>query len=101
MKPYNWINEVLSGIGLALGIDLVQTKEILGIILIGLNILVLVISLIMKFASWFNEAKEDGKITSEEIKEGVEILKEGIEYISKELPKKGEKHDSKGKNRQD
>lgn len=96
-----WINEVLSGIGIVIGIDLATTKEVLGIILVGLNILVLVISVVLKFVSWYTDAKEDGKITSEELKEGAEILKEGIENISKELPKKGEKDDSKGKNRQD
>lgn len=85
MKWYNWINEVLSGVGIVLGIDISSTKDVLGLILVILNIAVLVISLIIKIITWFKEAKKDGKITNEEIKDVLDILSGGIDDINKHI----------------
>ena len=65
MKATSWANEILSGIGIALGIDIATTKDFLGLILVGANILVLIISLVLKMIDWFKKAKEDGKITKQ------------------------------------
>lgn len=102
-KWYNWINEVLSGVGIIIGADLTQTKEILGIVVMVLNIIVLILSVLLKLYSWYKKSSADGKITREEMEEGANILKEGIDEITSALPddKKGESHDSKGKTRQD
>lgn len=88
MKAISWANEILSGIGIALGIDIATTKDFLGLILVGANILVLIISLVLKMIDWFKKAKEDGKITKDEVKEGVDIVNSGIEDINKQLEEK-------------
>ncbi|MBO7733474.1 MAG: hypothetical protein J6S67_12995 [Methanobrevibacter sp.] len=96
----NWINEILSTIGIVLGVDISTTKDVFGLILVILNILVLIISLILKIISWYQKAKEDGKIDKEEIKEGIDIIVDGVKQIEESLPKdkEEEKDESQGKN---
>lgn len=88
----NWINEVLSTAGIILGVDISLTKDILGIVLVSLNILVLIISLCLKLLAWWKKAKEDGKITEDEIQEGIDIVNDSLKDINKEdkQPQKGE-----------
>lgn len=93
MKTKMWANEVLSGIGMILGIDIVTTKEVLGIALIVVNIIVLLVSLVLKLISWYKEAKKDGKITEDEINEAIDIVNNTIEDINK----KGESNSHKEK----
>lgn len=76
-KWYNWANEFLSGFGILLSVDLMETKEILGIILLILNILVLIISYGIKIWKWFEKSLEDKHITSDEL-EGLEEIVEDI-----------------------
>lgn len=75
-KWYSWLNEVLSGVGLVLGIDLASTKEVLGLVLVVLNILVLIFSLGVKIYSWAIKAKQDGKIDKQELEELNSIVDE-------------------------
>ena len=82
-KWYNWTNEVLSSVGIALGIDISTSKDVLGLVLVILNILVLLISLALKLVTWFKKAKEDGKITKEEIDEAIDIVNDSIKEIEK------------------
>lgn len=80
-KWYDWINEVLSGVGLTIGIDLASSKEILGLILVILNIIVLVVSMVLKIITWFKKAKEDGQITKDELEELQGIVDETSKQI--------------------
>lgn len=73
-KWYNWLNEVLSSVGIALGINVAETSEILGLILLILNIAVLIVSMTLKIINWVKQSKEDGKITDDEIKDLEKIL---------------------------
>ena len=93
MKIKNWSNEVLSSIGTILGIDIITTKEVLGIVLIVVNIVVLIVSLMLKLITWYKEAKKDGKITEDEINEAIDIVNSGIEDIKE----KGESNSHKEK----
>ena len=93
MKTKMWANEVLSGIGMILGIDIVTTKEVLGIALIVVNIIVLLVSLVLKLISWYKEAKKDGKITEDEIQEGIDIINDSL----KDIKEKGESNSHKEK----
>lgn len=88
----NWINEVLSTAGIILGVDISLTKDILGIVLVILNIIVLIVSLCLKLLAWWKKAKEDGKITEDEIQEGIDIINDSLKDIHKEdkQPQKGE-----------
>lgn len=73
-KWYNWLNEALSSVGIALGINIAETSEILGLILLILNIAVLVVSMTFKIINWVKESKKDGKITDDEIKDLEKIV---------------------------
>lgn len=60
-----------------------QTNEILQTISLILTILGAIVSLIViPLINWYRKAKEDKKITKEEIKEAVDIVKDGIEEIT-------------------
>ena len=67
-KWYNWINEALSSVGIALGINVAETSEILGLVLLILNIAVLIVSMTFKIINWVKQSKEDGKITDDELR---------------------------------
>ena len=73
-KWYNWLNEALSSVGIALGINITETSEILGLVLLILNIAVLIVSMTLKIINWVKQSKEDGKITDDEIKDLEKIV---------------------------
>lgn len=81
---------LLSATGTAL-----QTNEVLQTISLAITILGGIITIIMALLTWWKNAKKDGKITKDEIEEGVEILQEGIEKINDSLDdkKEGDKKD--------
>ena len=85
------IKDLLSviGNGIMYILTIAQTKEIFQIIELVLAILISIVILIGKIIDWYHKAKEDGKITKEEIKELVEITKDDIEDI-KDKVNKGE-----------
>lgn len=49
--------------------------------------------IIIPIWTWYQKAKKDGKITEDEVNEGVETIKEGIENFQQTLndKKKGDK----------
>ena len=83
------VGTLLSATGTAL-----QTQEVLQIISLCITIIGAIISMIiLPLLTWYKNAKKDGKITEDEIKEGAETLKEGIEGVKQTLDdkKKGDK----------
>lgn len=79
----------LSATGTAL-----QTNELLQTISLIITILGAIISMIvLPLLTWYKNAKKDGKITKDEIKEGIDTLQEGIEGVKDSLDdkKKGDK----------
>lgn len=83
-KISNWLNEVLSLTGIALSADVMATKEILGIILAVLNIIILVLSFGLKVWNWFESSLDDKKIDKEEIEELGNIIEDFSNEINKE-----------------
>ena len=92
MKP---INELLAGtlgtgtcaVGTAL-----QTNDVLQTISLVITILGGIMTLIvLPILNWYRKSKEDGKITKEEIDEGLDTLQEGFEKLK----------DKKGDNQND
>lgn len=79
---------ILSTTGTAL-----QTEEVLRIVSLIITILGAIISMIvLPLLTWYKNAKRDGKITKDEIKEGIDTLQEGIEGVKETLDdKKGDK----------
>ena len=40
--------------------------------------------IVIPLVSWYRRAKEDGKITTEELKEGADIIKNGVEDLKEQ-----------------
>lgn len=77
----------VSGNGLMYVLTATQTKEIFEIISLVLSILISLLIITSKLVVWFKKAKEDGKITKDELKEGIEILQDGKKEIEDKLHK--------------
>ena len=80
---------ILSATGTAL-----QPNEVLQTISLVITIVGAIISMIIiPLLTWWKNAKKDGKIDKEEIKEGIDTLQEGIEGVKETLDdkKKGDK----------
>ena len=93
MKP---INELVAGLfgtgGCVVGTAL-QTNEVLQTISLVITILSGIVTLIvLPLLNWYRDAKKDGKVDADEIKEGVETLQEGLDKLQDKLDK-GEKKD--------
>lgn len=88
-------NELVAGT-LATGISAtgtaLQTNELLQTISLIITIVGAIISMIvLPILSWYKNAKKDGKITTDEIKEGIDTLQGGLEGVKDTLDnKKGE-----------
>lgn len=86
--------ELITGaVGATLGVvgTATQTNEVLQTISLIITIIGAIISMIVvPVLSWYLKAKQDGKITPEELKEGAEVLKDGLEKTEEEINKKKE-----------
>lgn len=65
-----------------------QTNELLQTISIVLTIIGTLITITMAIVNWWNNAKKDGKIEKDEIKDAVDIIKDGVESIQDTLKDK-------------
>ena len=84
----------VAGNGLMYVLSASQTKEIFEIISLVLSILISILIVVSKVIAWFKEAKKDGKITADEIKDGVDIVMGGIDDIKEKVEGKEEKEDA-------
>ena len=75
------------GNGLQYAISLAQVEDALRIAGIVLSVIISVLIIIDKIITWWKNAKADGKITEDEIKEGVEIIKDGTQEIKDHIEK--------------
>ena len=73
--------------GLQYAISLAQVEDVLRIAGIILSVIISLLIIIDKVISWWKKAKADGKITEDEIKEGVEIVKDGTQEIKEHIEK--------------
>ena len=78
-------NELIAGgVGTSLGVigTATQTNEILQTISLIVTIIGAIISMIVgPLISWWQKAKKDGKITEEEIQEGIGIISDGLDSL--------------------
>ena len=73
----------ISAIGTA-----IQTNEMLQTISLVITIVGAVLTyLIIPLVTWIKKSKEDGKITKEEIEEGINIISNGIESVENKIDK--------------
>lgn len=77
---------IMSAVGTA-----IQSNEVLQTISLVITILGGIISMIViPILNWWRQAKKDGKITNDEIVEGLDTLKEGLQNVNEIIDKKGE-----------
>jgi len=62
-----------------------QTNELLQKISLILTIIGSIITIVMALVNWYNNAKKDGKITKDEIKDGVDIIVDGSKNIKDKI----------------
>lgn len=82
---------IAGGVGAALGVvgTATQINETLQTISLIITILGALVSfVVVPLLNWFKSAKKDGKITEDEISEGVETLQEGISKTQETIEKK-------------
>ena len=68
-------------------LTITQTKEIFQIISLVLSILISLLIITGKVINWWKKAKEDGKITKEEIEEIVNNVGDDIDKINEDVDK--------------
>ena len=78
----------LSAVGTGL-----QTSEVLQIISLVLTIIGSLITITMAIINWWKKAKADGKITSDEIQEGIEIIQNGVNDLKDKTQKEDKEED--------
>lgn len=85
------VGTILSAVGTA-----VQVDEVLKYISLGITILGGIISMIIiPLWNWYREAKKDGKISKEEIEEGVKIASDGVNGVKQITGKEDTKDNGK------
>lgn len=93
----NIISYAGSGFTVLTGMLTLSIDEIKSIILLVLGVISGLLAISLSVYKWYKEASKDGKITAEEIKEGVEILANGIEDIKENVGKEEKKDGNKDK----
>lgn len=83
----------MSGTALSVVGTGLQTSEVLQIISLVLTIIGSLITIAMAIINWWKKAKADGRITSDEIQEGIEIIQNGIDDLKDKT--KEDKEDKK------
>ena len=80
------VGTILSGVGA--GVSLEQIQQIISIICTCVGAIITIVScIIIPLVRHIKKAKEDGKITKEEIQEGIEIVQNGINSVKDDLDK--------------
>lgn len=80
-------NKMLGMIGTGLGLagTISQVNEIMQIVSAIVTAIGAIITwIVIPLLTWWRNAKKDGKITTDEVEEGVKTLQDGIEHITKE-----------------
>lgn len=78
------VGTALSAVGTATQVN--ETLQTISLIITILGALVSFV--VVPLLNWFKEAKKDGKITTDELSEGVETLQEGISKTQETIEKK-------------
>lgn len=68
-------------------LTVIETNEIFQLISLILSVAVSVIIILFKLYSWYKQAKKDGKITKDEVKDLTEDIKPEIDIIKDNIDK--------------
>lgn len=88
MNARNFLEDI--GTGSLWVLTATQLETVLKIANLILAIIISLIVLISRLVDWWKRAKADGKITKDEVKEGVEIITDGVKEIQDHLNDKKE-----------
>ena len=90
---FSMLGNALSILGVALTPqELESVEHITAIICMIVGLLITIVcSIIIPLIKWWKNAKADGKITDEEIQEGIEIIQNGINDLKDKKEDKEEK----------
>ena len=82
---------------LAINVDNLRSIEsIVAIVCTSLGLLITIItSLIIPLCKWYARSKKDGKISADEVVDGVETLKDGLQNIKDKLDEEHKEEDQK------
>lgn len=75
------------GNGLLYALAAIQANEVLQWVELGLSIALTIVLIVYRLWRWYKEAKKDGKISADELKEAIDIAQEGAEAIKEQLDK--------------
>ena len=81
----------IGGNGIMYVLSATQTKEVFEIISLVLSIIISILIIVSKMITWYQNAMKDGKITSDEIKDGIDTLVDGVDEIKDKIEDKEEK----------
>lgn len=77
----NYVPEIFNGLTYLLVVS--QANEVFQIIQLVLASLTSVVLIVTRLWKWWKEAKADGKITKEEIEEGIKIISDEVDKDKK------------------
>ena len=77
----------IGGNGLQYLISLTQVEEWARIVGLVLSVIISILIIVDKIHTWWKKAKADGKITEDEIEEGVKIIEDGAKEIKDHIDK--------------
>ena len=82
---------------LAINVDNLRSIEsIVAIVCTSLGLLITIItSLIIPLCKWYARSKKDGKISADEVVDGVETLKDGLQNLKNNLEEEHKEEDQK------
>ena len=82
---------------LAINVDNLRSIEsIVAIVCTSLGLLITIItSLIIPLVKWYARSKKDGKISADEVVDGVETLKDGLQNLKNNLEEEHKEEDQK------
>lgn len=82
---------------LAINVDNLRSIEsIVAIVCTSLGLLITIItSLIIPLCKWYARSKKDGKISADEVVDGVETLKDGLHNLKDNLEEEHKEEDQK------
>lgn len=77
----------IGGNGIMYVLTVTQTKEVFELISLILSIAISVLIIVSKLVTWIKKSSADGKITSEEIKDAIDIVNDGVDDIKNKIDK--------------
>lgn len=84
------VGSAISGVGATISLE--QINRIISIVCSVVGVIITIVcAVVIPLVRWYKKAKADGKITKDELKEGIDTAKNGIESVKDAIDKTKEK----------